>query len=250
MKHYTLSEDISLTTTIEHLQERLNKVATLLVTIADKPILYRAFSYKENYNSLLIKVIDNRADYLARSGSNPKQPELLKAIGVKKPVFCTMVTPTGGWSAFGTDNIVIPPASYRIIWSPVVEDMGGNKIIGPNASKYGHEEIGKNMYKSPTGDRLVGAEFANTYVEGWPASFTKNEIILECDKYYLINLKKFISEFATKTDQFQDSRTKAFNQQMFNAKFTNYGDLANYLTSMMPKYLEQISRIYKMWNSK
>lgn len=250
MKQYTLTEDISVTTTIEHLQERLHKVAALLAPIADKPLLYRAFSYKVNYNSLLIKVIDNRADYLARSGSNPKQPELLKAIGVKKPVFCTMVTPHGGWSAFGTDNIVIPPSNYRIVWSPVVEDMGGNKIIGPNASKYGHEEISKNMYKSPSGSRLVGAELADTYVEGWPPSVTKNEVILECEKYYLINLKKFISEFAEKTDQFQNPRTKAFNQQMFNAKFTNYGDLATYLTTMMPKYLEAISRIYKMWNSK
>lgn len=241
-----INEIVTRAEDIDHLLKRAEKVVTLLEPLSKHPLVFREFAHKLKLETVLAKVVNDRGEYIARKGSNDKQPELLKALKISKPVFCTMETPWGV-GLFGQPTIFVPPEEYRIVWSPIVEDMGGNRIAGDNHEKYGHTKIDQYTWRNPTPDRMVGPEFANTYQEGWPNGRIKNELIFDCEYYYLLDISVFLKKFAglknrelLKTDAFGDK----LNRELFNTKFKNYGDVIWYLKNTLPSYLNWFKTKY------
>jgi hypothetical protein len=233
-----LAEELVRANDLEHLRNRAKLIVRLIEPIAEHPLVYREFSHNIGAETALLKVNNtDRAEFKARSGSNSKQPEVLRALGITNPVFCTMQTPYTTDGFFGGANIFVPGADYRVVWSPVVKDLGGNDIVGPNADQYGHEDLGGGVSRLGS-DRLVGAEFANTYRSGWPTDRTSNELIFDCKTYYLLNIKDFLRRFAGKQNRDIVYRRDRINQEVFNAKFSTYGDIAWYLSNTLPGYLD------------
>jgi hypothetical protein len=152
-----------------------------------------------------------------------------------------MNTPGATEGFFGGANIFVPGADYRVVWSPVVKDLGGNDVVGPDADRYGHTDLGNGVSRGPSPDRLVGAEFADTYRSGWPPGYTSNELIFDCKSYYLLNIKDFLRRFAGRQNRDiinPRARYADINQEVFNAKFSTYGDIVWYLSNTLPKYLD------------
>jgi hypothetical protein len=230
-------EAVSRADDIDHLRKRVQAVVQLLEPIGDHPLVYREFRHNIGAETAVLKVSNDRAEFTARSGSNAKQPEVLQALGITNPVFCTMQTPYTTQGFFGGANIFVPGANYRVVWSPVVKDLGGNDIVGPDSDRYGYQDLGGGVSRLGS-DRLVGAEFAKTYQSGWPPGYTDNELIFDCDSYYLLNIKDFLRRFAGKQNRDIVYRRDRINQEVFNAKFSTYGDIVWYLSNTLPKYLD------------
>ena len=232
-------EAVSRADDIDHLRKRVQAVVQLLEPIGDHPLVYREFRHTIGAETAVLKVSNtDRAEFTARSGSNAKQPEVLRALGITNPVFCTMQTPYTTQGFFGGANIFVPGANYRVVWSPVVKDLGGNDIVGPDSDRYGHQDLGGGVSRGPSPDRLVGAEFADTYKAGWPPEYTDNELIFDCDSYYLLNIKDFLRRFAGRQNRDIVNHRTRINQEVFNAKFSTYGDIVWYLSNTLPKYLD------------
>jgi len=233
-----LAEELVRANDLEHLRNRAKLIVRLVEPIAEHPLVYREFATRMG-DTVLLKVTNtDRKEFAARSGSNPKQAQVLEALGIKNPVFCTMNTPysTGGF--FGGANIFVPGADYSVVWSPVVQDLGGNDIVGPDADKYGHEKIGAGSYRGPSAERQVGVEFVDTYKSGWPSGHTDNELIFDCKTYYLLNIKDFLRRFAGTQNRNIVSGRGRIDQEVFRAKFSRYSDIAWYLSNTLPGYLD------------
>ena len=231
-------EAVSRADDIDHLRKRVHAVVQLLKPIGDHPLVYREFKHNIGAETAVLKVSNDRKEFKARSGSNPKQSALLQALGITNPVFCTMQTPGATQGFFGGANIFVPGADYGIVWSPVVKDLGGNDVVGSDSDRYGHRDLGGGVSQGPTPDRQVGAEFANTYRSGWPPGYTDNELIFDCDSYYLLNIKDFLRRFAGRQNRDIVNHRTRINQEVFNAKFSTYGDIVWYLSNTLPKYLD------------
>jgi hypothetical protein len=234
-----LAEELTRANDLEHLRNRAKLIVRLIEPIAEHPLVYREFATQMS-DTVLLKVTNtDRKEYKARSGSNPKQPELLQALGIKNPVFCTMNSPSSTGGFFGGANIFVPGADYSVVWSPVVQDLGGNDIVGPLADQYGHRNLGGGVTQGPSDERQVGAEFANTYKSGWPSGHTDNELIFDCKTYYLLNIKDFLRRFGGKQNRdIVSGRYGRIDQEVFKAKFSRYGDIAWYLSNTLPSYLD------------
>ena len=234
-----LNDAVSRANDIEHLRNRVKLVVRLLEPIAKHPLVYREFRHTIGAETALLKVSNtDRKEFVARDGSNSKQAQVLQALGIKNPVFCTMRTPYTTQGFFGGANIFVPCADHRVVWSPVVKDLGGNDIVGPNADQYGHQDLGGGVSRGPSAERQVGPEFAKTYKEGWPPGHTDNELIFDCSSYYLLNIKDFLRRFAgNKNRDIVDPRAR-IKKEVFNAKFSTYGDIVWYLSNTLPSYLD------------
>ena len=233
-----LAEELVRANDLEHLRNRAKLIVRLVEPIAEHALVYREFATRMG-DTVLLKVTNtDRKEYRARSGSNPKQAQVLEALGIKNPVFCTMDPPysTGGF--FGGANIFVPGADYRVVWSPVVKDLGGNDIVGPDADKYGHRNLGGSVWQGPSAERQVGVEFVDTYKSGWPSGHTDNELIFDCKTYYLLNIKDFLRKFAGKKNRNIVSGRDRIDREVFQAKFSSYGDIAWYLSNTLPSYLD------------
>ena len=240
-----VSEKVSQTESDEHLLARVQKVLDVVGPLKEHPLVFRAFRHLTGENSVLLKVVNDREDFKAKSGDNKRQEELIKALGIKRPVFCNMV-PSTGWSAHGTGYIFIPSKDYEIKWSPIVKDIGGMDIVGKDASKYGRVTKGNVSTWNYDKKRMVGDQFADTYLDGWPKEHTDNELIFDCDYYYLLDIKQFVTLFAgiENKDIVSKSPTRTgfsaidiFNADKFKTNFKTYGDITKYLRSF-PEYLK------------
>ena len=248
-----IDELVKPATTIDHLLARAAKVVQILEPLAEHPVVYRSFNALEIYSpagyavaNVLKKVVNDKPGANIKSGSNPKQLQVIQTLGITNPIFCTMTVPYLN-SIHGKPNIFIPSANYTIHWSPVVKDLGGNDIVGSNASKYGSVDKGGGSYQSPDSNRQVGPEFAKTYQEGWPPSITANELIFDCESYYLLDIKRFLSDFPGDENkdigQFGRGREgergplQNFNRELLAANFRTYGQIRNYLSTILPKVL-------------
>ena len=146
-------EAVSRADDIDHLRKRVHAVVQLLKPIGDHPLVYREFKHNIGAETAVLKVSNDRKEFKARSGSNPKQSALLQALGITNPVFCTMQTPGATQGFFGGANIFVPGADYGIVWSPVVKDLGGNDVVGSDSDRYGHRDLGGGVSQGPTPDR-------------------------------------------------------------------------------------------------
>jgi len=249
-----LNETVSFATEIQHLKLRANIVADLCEKLGTYPLIYRAFNAR-GPKSPIIKVInDSAAKYVAKGGASGKMTEIFKKLNIQNPVFCTMEIPTTIFEFHGRARIFIPPANYKVFWSPVVIDLGGNHCSGEYAEKYGMVQTGKGSYEL-TYDRRVGVELSHTYKEGLPKKYVENELIFDCEEYYLIDIGDFILRFAGKKakdliyyperkipgfDQTMPSIFEHLRQELFQKTFKNYQSLAWYIRKPMMYYLTQL----------
>lgn len=252
-----IQELVTRADTIDHLVARAAKVASFIESIASHPLLFREFRTGINYETLIAKVENDtpegpRSPKYVKKGSNGKQAAVLEALNIQNPVFCKMGVSGSTYGFHGDLHIFVPPPGARIVWSPVVVDLGGNDIDGPDKGNYGsiRDPINPNTSTSGGPERQIGAEFASTYKEGWPNGFTKNELICDCPHYYLVNVKSFISKFiGVKNRNIMPDRAPMFKNldaELFNAKFKTYGDVAWYLTNTVPSYLKWYKEKYPM----
>lgn len=232
-KHF--NEAVIKSRIIDHTINRLKKVVRLLEPIKDNLILYRHFNAPARPSrDLIMKVTsDTRRDYIARTGgSTDLQIDILKRLGITKPIF-TMQSASSS-SLFGKPNIIIPPESYQVFWSPDIEDLGSTHL--PSTAHLSVENYNKEV------DALV-----QTYEKVLPKVKTTNEIILNADYYYLLDLKAFVDkvmgknkkgEYYSKNMLYPTLDFKDFNATLFSQKFTKYKDITWWIENRMLGYLE------------
>lgn len=234
-----LSEEISLTKDTAHLINRVKLTAELCKKLGDKPLLFRQFRHEEIGQKLIVKVINYGEINKIKGGINKdEQTKLLDALGVQKPIFCTLDAPGGLTGMHGMSNIVIPPDNFKLYYSDIVVDFGANIVKNDN---YDQAEKSK---------RITADKFAHTYKTNWPEkSFLEknHEIILDCDFYYLLDIKSFlIGYFGIEAKdmiikryddrpELQVSTFANLNRLLFSGKIKTYRDVSVYLAQIVEK---------------
>jgi hypothetical protein len=244
MRAYELFEEVSSADTIDNLINWSLSLAKVVEPLSSYPLLFREFTHNIKQNTALIKVINDRGEYKARQGENELQPELLQELGIKYPVFCVFHS-NGTQGVLGKSHIVIP-LNYNIFWSPIVEDLGGNRIVGKNKDNYGSISTGNVSTWDYDKKRMVGKEFASTYKEGWPDNKIKNELILDCKEYYMLNLRQLLTNLKFDPTKYKYTE-EVLNRRVpeFKGQITTYGDVVEYLTEDLPNYLNWYKKNFK-----
>ena len=114
---------------MDHLINRVNKVADICATMGNKPLLYRMLrgtSTSGRY-SLIQKVTPRgiRDEKLLGTG-NAVQPHVLSKLDIEHAVFATMDPHPGTSGKFGANFFMVPIGSYKIYSSPAVDDLLGS----------------------------------------------------------------------------------------------------------------------------
>ena len=218
----------------EHLINRINKVADICATMGDKPLLYRMLrgtSTSGRY-SLIQKVTPRgiRDEKLLGSG-NAVQPHVLNKLDIEHAVFATMDPHPGTQGKFGANFFMVPIGAYKIYSSSQVKDLGSNTsyAIGPEFMHVAKNEL-----------------IIDTYKEGWPSAGFPNEVILDCEQYYMINVGEFVKKYAGEKarqmytrdpDKFNKMKYD-INKELLTSRFKTYNDMAWYLRNPVTNLLK------------
>lgn len=232
----SVKEQISLTKDTDHLINRIKLAAKLCDKLGDKPLLFRQFRHKEIGQKLIVKVINHGEKNKIKGGINKdEQIKLFDALGVQKPIFCTLDAPGGLEGMHGMSNIVVPPDDFKLYYSDVVVDFGANIVKNENYDQ---------------AERITADKFVHTYKTGWPekSSLEKNhEIILDCDFYYLLDIKSFLVGYFgigardmiikrhADRPELPVSTFANLNRLLFSEKIKTYRDVSVYLTQIVEK---------------
>jgi hypothetical protein len=236
-----VTELVSTVGSPEHLINRINKVADICATMGDRPLLYRMLrgtSTGGRY-SLIQKVTPRgmRDEKLLGSG-NLVQPHVLNKLGIEHAVFATMDPHPGTQGKFGANFFMVPIGAYKIYSSPQIKDLGSDNS---------YNDKDRKMF-APASDEEV-AKFdavADTYKEGWPGAGFPNEVILDCEQYYLINVGEFVKKYAGEKarqmytrdpDQFAKIKND-INKELLTSRFKTYNDMAWYLRNPVTNLLK------------
>ena len=227
----------------EHLINRANKVADICATMGDRPLLYRQVrNTKGMYGdkALIIKATPRgiRDEKLLGSG-NLMQPHVLNKIGIEHPVFSTMDPHPGTQGKFGANYFMVPIGSYKIYSSPQIKDLG---------TENSYNDKDRKMF-APASDEEV-AKFnavADTYKEGWPSAGFPNEVILDCEQYYMINVGEFVKKYAgekarqmyTRDETSVNKIRNDINKELLTSRFKTYNDMAWYLRNPVTNLLKE-----------
>jgi hypothetical protein len=219
-----------------HLINRVNKVADICATMGDKPLLYRQVRNTRGLygdKTLIIKATPRsiyKDEKLLGTG-NAVQPYLLNKLGVEHAVFATMDPHPGTQGKFGANYFMVPIGEYKVYSSSQVKDLGSNTSysIGP---AFLHVV---NM--NP---------IADTYKEGWPSAGFPNEVILDCEQYYLINVGEFVKKYTgekarqmyTRDDTSINKIKNDINKELLTSRFKTYNDMAWYLRNPVTNLLK------------
>jgi len=243
---------------IQHIRARANIVAGFCDRMGNYPLIYRAFN-ATTPETPIIKVTNHENknfEYNAKGMFASSLTDIMKKLDIKNPTFCTMITPSELYLFHGQARIFVPTENYKVVWSPVVVDIGGNTVAGEDADKYGMIITGNMGHM--TDDRRIPASMASTYREGLPKNFTKNELIFDCDEYYLINigtfLKKYVGKAAKELVYYRKHKIPGMNievnntfpslkEDLFKTKFRDYKTLAWYIRNPMMNYLDWLEKI-------
>ena len=236
-----VTELVSTVGSPEHLINRINKVADICATMGDKPLLYRMLrgtSTGGRY-SLIQKVTPRgmRDEKLLGSG-NLVQPHVLNKLGVEHAVFATMDPHPGTEGKFGANFFMVPMGEYKVYSSSQIKDLG---------SENSYDDKDRKMF-APASDEEV-AKFdavADTYKEGWPDAGFPNEVILDCEQYYMINVGEFVKKYAGEKarqmytrdpDKFAKIKND-INKELLTSRFKTYNDMAWYLRNPVTNLLK------------
>jgi hypothetical protein len=217
----------------DHLINRINKVADVCATMGDKPLLYRMLrgTATSGRYSLIQKVTPRgiRDEKLLGSG-NDVQPHVLNKLGIEHAVFAKMDPHPGTQGKFGANFFMVPIGAYKIYSSPQVKDLGSNTsyAIGPDFL-----HVAKN-------EAVV-----DTYKEGWPSAGFPNEVILDCEQYYMILVGEFVKKYAGEKARQMYTRDNTvmkvkndINKELLTSRFKTYNDMAWYLRNPVTNLLK------------
>lgn len=238
-----IDELVTRATTTDHLINRLNVAARLCDELGDAPLMFREFRTGMNYETVLAKVI-NRNDTESRTLQHVKggvgkngQIAILTKLGIENPVFTKMSPPDNTFGFHGDPHIFIPPPNTRAMWSPEIQDLGGQRLSGG-------KEIGRTLDGSlVTGVMAKGAdEWVKTYVEGVPEQFTDHEVIFDCEYYYLLNIQSFLHRFSGRDNKFSLTSSAGFykkiDPEVWSKRVRTYTDVANFLRNNGVSYVQ------------
>ena len=226
-----------------HLINRANKVADICATMGDKPLLYRQVRNTRGMygdKALIIKATPRsiyKDEKLLGTG-NAVQPHVLNKLDIEHPVFSTMDPHPGTQGKFGANYFMVPIGEYKIYSSPQVKDLGSDQSYADKSRKL----------FAPASDEEV-AKFdavADTYKEGWPSAGFPNEVILDCEQYYLINVGEFVKKYAGEKARQMYTRDETsvnrirndINKELLTSRFKTYNDMAWYLRNPVTNLLK------------
>ena len=210
---------------MDHMINRVNAVAAICNNMGNKPLMYRQVKgVFNNTYKFLVKVTPEQNREAHGNKVNPAQEKVIQQLGIKNPVWATLEPHAGTRGPFGENNIMIPVGNYEIHHSSEVQDLGRKDDV---------------------------EQFLDTYKTGWPdPSHGDNEIMVDCDTYYLINVGDFVGKYAGKkakdiVDKSSYSDWRNLNTEMLKAKFGTYKDVGWYLANPVTNYLKWYNETQK-----
>ena len=238
-----VTELVTGTSNKEHLINRANKVADICATMGDKPLLYRQVRNTRGMygdKALIIKATPRsiyKDEKLLGTG-NAVQPHVLNKLDIEHPVFSTMDPHPGTQGKFGANYFMVPIGEYKIYSSPKVKDLGSDDS---------YNDKDRKLF-APVSDEEV-AKFdavADTYKEGWPSADFPNEVILDCEQYYMINVGEFVKKYTgfdgkaiyTRDETSVTKMRNDINKELLTSRFKTYNDMAWYLRNPVKDLLK------------
>ena len=225
----------------EHLINRANKVADICATMGDRPLLYREVRNTRGMygdKALIIKATP-RSIYKDEKlrGTGDKQNHVLNKLGIEHAVFATMDPHPGTQGKFGANYFMVPIGSYKVYSSPQVNDLG---------SDTSYNDKDRKMFAPPSDEEVAKFDaVADTYKEGWPSAGFPNEVILDCEQYYLINVGEFVKKYSGAKARQMYSRDDSYgkikndiNKELLTSRFKTYNDMAWYLRNPVTNLLK------------
>ena len=228
MRYSDFREDMSNPNDMQHMINRTAVVADICDQMGNRPIMYR--QVKDVANNMLrfvVKVTPQENRVYNGNQKNPAQQKVIQALGIGNPVWATLEPHAGTRAPFGVNHMMIPVGNYKIHHSSEVQDLG----------------------------RKDDAEqFLDTYATGWPdPSHGDNEVIVDCDNYYLINVGDFVGKYAGKKAKAILAKNQSrgyyndwdnLNKEMLKAKFRTYRDVGWYLANPVTNYFKWYANLY------
>jgi len=219
----------------DHLINRVNKVADICASMCDKPLLYRQVRNTRGLygdKTLIIKATP-RSVYKDEKllGSGDRQNHVLNKLGIEHAVFATMDPHPGTQGKFGANYFMVPIGEYKVYSSTQVKDLGSNTDYA----------IGPAFLHVVNMDPI-----ADTYKEGWPSAGFPNEVILDCEQYYMINVGEFVKKYSGEKarqmytrdpDKFSKIKND-INKELLTSRFKTYNDMAWYLRNPVTNLLK------------
>ena len=246
------NEDVSVPENIFHMKNRLLKVKTITDAMGNRPIMFRSFVYDAEPVAKIIKKVTNDTGRKIKTGSNQKQQEVLQKLGIENPTFAAIASgkyanvnrnSLEDMEVSGMQNIFIP-MSNEIYYSNEIEDLGmGRSTGGQNISLPSDFDV----------DKAVA-----TYKKGWPPAGFDNEIIVDTNEYYLLNLRSFLLELTSPEIKSQIGRLKSMYgksygrkaeenhindilKDLFKTKITTYGDISHWIESVAVPFVDMLA---------
>lgn len=239
-KDFLLSELVTRAETTDHLIKRLNYAADLCEEMGDVPLLVREFKTGLRSETVLAKVI-NRTDkegdrspkYVKGGVGREGQVAILEKLGIRNPVFTKMDLPNETFAFHGDPHIFIPPPGSQAYWSPNVVDLGGQRVIRKDSG------VEDDEGRTADGGIIVGHmaknadKWASTYRNEMPTEYMRNEIIWDCEFYYLLNIESFLNRFSGKKNKMSLTTgfigKKKIDPSVWAERVRTYTDIANFL---------------------
>jgi len=243
------NEDVSVPENVFHMKNRLLKVKKITDAMGNRPIMFRSFVYDAEPVAKIIKKVTNDTGRKIKTGSNQKQQEVLQKLGIENPTFAAIASgkyvnvnrnSLEDMEVSGMQNIFIP-MSNEIYYSNEIEDLGmGRPTGGQNISLPSDFDV----------DKAVA-----TYKKGWPPAGFDNEIIVDTNEYYLLNLRSFLLELTSPEIKNQIQRLKNMYdtsydrkaeenhindilKDLFKTKITTYGDISRWIESVAVPFVD------------
>jgi len=243
------NEDVSVPENVFHMKNRLLKVKKITDAMGNRPIMFRSFVYDAEPVAKIIKKVTNDTGRKIKTGSNQKQQEVLQKLGIENPTFAAIASgkyvnvnrnSLEDMEVSGMQNIFIP-MSNEIYYSNEIEDLGmGRPTGGQNISLPSDFDV----------DKAVA-----TYKKGWPPAGFDNEIIVDTNEYYLLNLRSFLLELTSPEIKSQIARLKNMYDKsydrkaeenhindilkdLFKTKITTYGDISRWIESVAVPFVD------------
>jgi hypothetical protein len=171
---------------IDHLSKRIKYASILCKSLGSVPLVYRGFQNNSPSKEILVKVTNIEDDGSVRARKNVKslgsgiiQHKILSGLNLTSPVFASMSTHRT--SAHGHQYIFIPAPNSPVYWSPNVADLGLGQVNISDTTTY----PSKNAELKGRVQLIL-----STYIQEWPKEFTPNELIFDCEYYYLLDTTK------------------------------------------------------------
>jgi len=246
------NEDVSVPENVFHMKNRLLKVKKITDAMGNRPIMFRSFVYDAEPVAKIIKKVTNDTGRKIKTGSNQKQQEVLQKLGIENPTFAAIASgkyanvnrnSLEDMEVSGMQNIFIP-LSNEMYYSDTIEDLGMGRSKG-----------GRNI--SLPSDFDVDKAVA-TYKKGWPPAGFDNEIIVDTNEYYLLNLRTFLLELTSPEIKSQIGRLKSMYgksyerkaeenhindilKDLFKTKITTYGDISRWIESVAVPFVDMLA---------